>query len=100
MAADTFNHERHQKVTGVAVGECAPGGVVWSALTHDRCERIIARRTLGEGAAAEQQELDVAAQTADVVHELAQCYGIGVSRQLGDELADAVIEAEPAIAGE
>ena len=100
LAADTLNDKRHQEVAGVAVGERAAGIVVGSALANDRMERIFARRSFGEGATAEQQEFDVAPKTADVVHELAQRHGTGVGRQLGDELADAIIEGEPAIAGE
>ena len=35
-----------------------------------------------------------------MVHELAQRHGFRVGRQLGDVLADAVVEREPAVAGE
>ncbi len=100
LAADTLDDERHQEVAGVRVREGVARNVVEAALARDDGERILARGALGERAAAEQQQLDVAPEAAGMVHELAKRHGVGVGRQLGHVAAHAVVEGQPAVAGE
>ncbi len=97
LAADARNHDAEQEVAGVAVVELDARRLVRLRLPGEREHRLVDRRAVGVAALLHRQELDVVAQAARVMHEVAKRHALRARRQLRQEFHDRIVEFQLAL---